>query len=271
MVRLLSYKLGLIGLILTGCFLAPVTLAQEAEQTNSILIPDADKDGLADYDELFMYYTEPSKFDTDGDGFGDGDEIKKGYSPLVKLKKMYEVDTDKDGLNDWLELAFATDLKRVDTDFDGTSDYEEIMRAKNPTDSDLNATTTRRLEVDLATQRLKYVVDEKLVMTMPVSTGMPITPTPAGDFKILYKVPVMRYRGDDYDLPNVKWNMAFKSGGYFIHTAYWHNNFGKKTNSHGCINMREKDVAILYKYIDVGTEVKVVGKLPKNGIVAAAK
>lgn len=263
MVKLWNYKIIIVVLVLVGGFAAPTVLAQE--------IIDTDKDGLPDYEELSIHYTDPNKFDTDGDGFGDGQEVNGGYSPLVSIKKMYEVDTDKDGLNDWLELAFTTDLKRVDTDYDGVSDYEEVMRAKNPLDSNLTATTTRRLEVDLATQRLKYVVDEKLITTMPVSTGMPVTPTPIGTFKILYKVPMINYRGEDFYLPGVKWNLAFKSGGYYLHTAYWHNNFGIKTTSHGCINMREKDVALLYKYVDVGTEVRVVGKLPPRGIVATVK
>lgn len=232
---------------------------------------DTDQDGLSDADELGIYHSDPNNADTDGDTFLDGHEVKMTYSPLVKNKKMHQVDTDKDGLNDWLEIAFTTDLTRADTDYDGVSDYEEVMKAKNPIDPNLTATTTRYLEVDLATQKLIYVVDGKLVTTMPVSTGMPITPTPVGNFKILYKVPMINYRGADFYLPGVKHNLAFKSGGYYLHTAYWHNNFGKRTNSHGCINMREKDVAILYKYIDVGTEVRVVGKLPPRGIVAAVK
>ena len=234
-------------------------------------IIDSDQDGLSDSDETLIYYSNPNRSDTDLDGFADGEEVKHQYSPLVALKKMHEVDTDSDGLNDLLEISFKTSLKTADTDLDGTSDYEEVMRAKDPANSDLTAQLPRRLEADLTTQQMKYIVDEKLILTMPVSSGNPWTPTPIGSFEIMYKRPIMRYRGADYDLPNVKWNMAFKSGGYFIHTAYWHNNFGKKTNSHGCINMREKDVALLYKYIDVGTPVSVVGKTPKNGIVVVKK
>ncbi len=256
--------------VITVFFLLFVSVILLVPEVKAEII-DSDQDGLSDEDETSLYFTDPNRSDTDQDGFDDGLEIKFQYSPQVKLKKMYEVDTDKDGLNDWLEVSFKTNLTVVDTDADGMGDYEEVMRGKSPTDSDVNATTTRRLEVDLTTQRLKYIVDEKLILTMPVSTGMPVTPTPTGDFKILYKVPIMRYRGPDYNLPNVKWNMAFKGGGYFIHTAYWHNNFGKKTNSHGCVNMREKDVALLYKYADVGMDVKVVGKLPKNGIVVVKK
>lgn len=259
MLKNLTYLSTLIFLVL---ILAPTAVGASL---------DSDQDGLSDEEETTLYFTDPNQSDTDGDGFADGEEIRHHYSPHVKLKKMYDIDTDRDGLNDWLEISFKSNLKVSDTDLDGVNDYEEVMRAKNPTNGDLNATTTRRLEADLSAQKIKYIVDEKLILTLPISSGNPWTPTPVGEFKIMYKVPIMRYRGADYDLPNVKWNLAFKSGGYFIHTAYWHNNFGKKTNSHGCINMREKDVALLYKYIDVGTKVAVVGATPKNGVVAAVK
>ncbi len=228
---------------------------------------DTDSDGLSDEEELKIYYTDPNNADTDGDGFLDGEEIRDGFSPLAPLKKLYEVDTDRDKLNDLLELSFGTNLNFVDTDRDAESDYEEIMHGRNPTSSSIQAVLTRRVETDLTTQMLRYIVDEKLIFNMPISSGNPWTPTPRGTFKVLYKVPIMRYRGADYDLPGVKWNMAFTYRGHFLHTAYWHNNFGKKTNSHGCINMREVDAALLYKYLDVGTEVRVVGQTPWNGWV----
>lgn len=228
---------------------------------------DSDNDGLSDDEEVKLYRTDPLSADTDGDSFADGEEVMNGYSPLVAIKKLYEVDSDRDKLNDLLEIAFKTNLYSVDTDMDAETDYEEIMRGMSPVSSSSRAVLSRYIETDLTTQTMRYVVDEKLIYTFPISSGNPHTPTPVGSFKIMYKVPKMRYRGADYDLPNVKWNMAFKRGGYFIHTAYWHNNFGKKTNSHGCINMREADAALLYKYLDVGTEVRVVGKTPPNRTV----
>ncbi len=43
---------------------------------------DTDKDGLSDYSEINKWKTDPAKKDTDGDGFGDGIEVIKGYNPL---------------------------------------------------------------------------------------------------------------------------------------------------------------------------------------------
>jgi ABC-type transport system substrate-binding protein len=45
---------------------------------------DSDNDGLSDYDEIFIYGTDPENPDTDGDGINDGDEIARGTNPLFK-------------------------------------------------------------------------------------------------------------------------------------------------------------------------------------------
>lgn len=41
-----------------------------------------DKDGLPAIEEINKYKTDPLKFDTDGDGIGDGEEVSKGSEPL---------------------------------------------------------------------------------------------------------------------------------------------------------------------------------------------
>jgi len=38
-------------------------------------------DELVDYKE-YIFDTDPNNFDSDGDGFGDGIEIKTGHNPL---------------------------------------------------------------------------------------------------------------------------------------------------------------------------------------------
>lgn len=84
-------------------------------------IPDSDKDGLMDGDEIFKFKTDPKTIDTDGDGLNDGDEIWRFRTEPLRA------DTDKDGLNDGDEVSQQnTDPLKVDTDKDGLSDGEEV-------------------------------------------------------------------------------------------------------------------------------------------------
>lgn len=222
---------------------------------------DFDGDGLGDDEETKIYYTDPNVADTDGDGFIDGDEIKNGYSPVHAGKKNSEVDSDADGLDDAIELALGTNISQGDTDGDGTSDSKEVFLGYNPLKGEADRSLPKHVEINLSTQQMSYYLNGVQIETMPVSTGLIKWATPTGEFKIMRKVPVVRYKGEDYDYPNTKWNLEFKKT-YYIHTAYWHNQFGKRPMSHGCVNMTEKDAQKMYTFLDVGDKVKITGRTP---------
>ncbi len=225
---------------------------------------DIDQDGLTDVEEVGVYYTNPSVADTDGDGFSDGEEITNGYSPLVgDNKKLSAVDTDSDGLSDEAELGLGTDLNISDTDRDGYKDGGEAYLGYNPLKGGGDRSLKRHAEVDLNTQQLVYYLNDVQLGSMPISSGLAQTPTPVGEFAIMRKVPVKHYRGPGYDLPNTKWNLEFKRT-YYLHGAYWHNQFGIRPMSHGCVNIAYKDVEKLYAFLDVGDTVKITGKAPKR-------
>jgi len=46
------------------------------------IFKDTDGDGLSDYEEKYIYGTDPKNPDTDGDGMKDGNEVKRGRNPL---------------------------------------------------------------------------------------------------------------------------------------------------------------------------------------------
>lgn len=230
-----------------------------------VLAIDSDNDGLTDEQEA-IYHTNPNDVDTDSDWYTDGEEIKNGFSPLVAGKRMSEVDTDVDNLIDELEIKFGTDLTKKDTDEDGFSDFEEIMTGHDPLSTDKQVKFDQLIEIDKTTQHLYYFVNKIKVLDYPISTGVLSMQTPSGNFKIINKVLVKHYKGVGFDFPNTKWNLEFKKG-MFIHSAYWHNDFGKKPRSHGCVNMRIKDAELLYKYIRVGVPVLVIGTTPRFKVV----
>src|SRR3989344_2572819 len=57
-------------------------IAERREAVSPLVRLDGDKDGISDYDEEFIYKTDPQNLDTDGDGYSDGSEILGGYDPL---------------------------------------------------------------------------------------------------------------------------------------------------------------------------------------------
>lgn len=224
---------------------------------------DTDGDGLMDDMEV-VYYTDVQNPDTDGDGYSDGIEIKSGYSPLIGNGiRIYHHDKDKDGLSDWHEYWFKSDMGKSDSDADGKSDLDAVLRGVSPVDA--SKTFDRKILVDRSKQHMQYKVDGIDIKTFPVSTGNPKTETPEGVFEILDKKEKKDYIGPGYHMKDVMWNMLFiKKGGYYLHSAYWHNDFGKRTHSHGCINMTIADAKFIYPYVDVGVAVEVVGKTPKK-------
>lgn len=175
------------------------------------------------------------------------------------------VDSDKDGLVDELEQKLGTDPNNLDTDGDNYPDGIEINNGFNPLAGDRNRDVERRVEVDLSTQQMKYFFNNVQVGQAPVSTGKKGTETPVGEYKIFRKVPVVHYKGPGYDLPNTKWNLEFKKT-YYLHGAYWHKQFGIRPMSHGCVNIGYADAEKIYKFLQVGDSVKVVGKTPTKAL-----
>lgn len=222
---------------------------------------DSDEDGLSDDQELSLYGTDPHAADSDGDGFLDGEEISHGYSPTqaekIKLKKL---DSDNDGLNDFLEVQFKTSLILQDSDNDGYNDNHEIQNGYNP----INAKPkklVKRIEVNLAKQRLSYFLGDIPLGTMIISSGKWNYPTPKGEFKILNKHPRAWSKMAQLWMPY--W-MGFYNGKFGLHELpEWPG--GKKEGkdhlgkpvSHGCIRVGEKDAKFLYNWAPVGTRLTI--------------
>ncbi|HLD22275.1 MAG TPA: L,D-transpeptidase, partial [Patescibacteria group bacterium] len=115
------------------------------------------------------------------------------------------------------------------------------------------------IEVNLSEQIAYLWENAYLRNVYLISSGLPRTPSPEGEWSVLAKLPVHVYDGRPvYYFPNTKWNLRYKAGGpernYYLHTAYWHNNFGNPM-SHGCINMREADAHFTYDWSEIGTPV----------------
>lgn len=104
----------------------------------------------------------------------------------------------------------------------------------------------RWIEVDLSDQLLRAWNGNEVFLETAVSTGLPNTPTPLGEFRVWVKLRASKMEGGQgrnyYNLPNVPYVMYFENEeipgwrGFGIHGAYWHNEFGTP-RSHGCVNV----------------------------------
>ena len=150
-----------------------------------------------------------------------------------------------------------------------------------------DSTQPKRIEVDLTHQRVYAYEGNNKTYDFPISSGK-WGKTPTGRFHIWIK---LRYAlmtggspalGTYYYLPNVPFTMYFyndevpQTKGFSLHGTYWHNNFGHPM-SHGCVNMRTEDVALLYYWAkpdlkgnssiladqdNPGTEIVIYGEAP---------
>ncbi|MGD2026325.1 MAG: L,D-transpeptidase [Anaerolineales bacterium] len=120
----------------------------------------------------------------------------------------------------------------------------------------------KRIVVRLLHQDLTAFEGDQQVLYCDISSGvnrsvpegqLP-TRTPGGNHRIESKMP-SKHMGQnrltdnlgDPSLPGVPWTMFFAIGGYALHGAYWHNNFGAQM-SHGCVNMTMEDSLWLFRW-----------------------
>jgi LysM repeat protein len=124
-----------------------------------------------------------------------------------------------------------------------------------PVPSSPAPTAGRWLDLDLSAQRLTAYEGSTSVRSTLVSTGLPRTPTPTGQYRIYVKYTSASMAGPGYYFANVPYVMYFYRG-YGLHGAYWHNNFGQPM-SHGCVNLPTSEAQWFYNWASVGTLVKI--------------
>ena len=110
----------------------------------------------------------------------------------------------------------------------------------------------RWIEVNLQKQTLVAYEGDRMVYATLISSGLPRWQTVTGLFRVWIKIKHRKMsggsfeQGDYYYLADVPWTMYFK-GGYAVHAAYWHNDFGRP-KSHGCVNLSPLDSYWLFQW-----------------------
>lgn len=105
------------------------------------------------------------------------------------------------------------------------------------------------IDVELDEQVLTVMRGATPVFVTLISSGLK-GPTPRGIFRIHHKQAVGQMRSnpgdeDPYAVEGVPFVQYF-AGGYALHTAYWHNRFGRPI-SHGCVNLSPHDAKYVFE------------------------
>lgn len=118
------------------------------------------------------------------------------------------------------------------------------------------------IEVDLSAQTLQSHTMHDSTRSFVISSGKATHSTPTGTFAITKKLPVRLLSGtvreESWRIPGVPWIMVFRSGGFYIHAAYWHTDFGNAV-SHGCVTLAPDDAEWLYDWTPLDTPVWIHG------------
>ncbi len=116
----------------------------------------------------------------------------------------------------------------------------------------------RRIEINLSQQRTYLFENDEVVKSWAVSTGLPGTLTPAGNFRVFAHTAMQDmgcFEGAPYCTEDVPWITWFAPNIGF-HGTYWHNNFGQRM-SHGCVNLPIDLAKYVYDWSPEGLEISV--------------
>lgn len=172
----------------------------------------------------------------------------------------------------WYKIVFDEWLRypeRVTSDWYVSADYvtvllDEGVKTISKIGNSGVMSSDKKIVVDRSEQTLTAYDGAGTVLTVPISTGLALTPTPRGTFRVYKKTPSRYMQGplpilndkQYYDLPGVPWNLYFTKEGAVIHGAYWHESFGTPY-SHGCVNLSPEHARTLYEWASLGTKVIV--------------
>lgn len=134
----------------------------------------------------------------------------------------------------------------------------DLKTAVKPSKLPWFASKKRRwVQISILSQTLVLWEGDRPIYATLVSTGRdgigdPATTwsTPLGTFRVYQKHVTTTMDSDvadnEFELRDVPWVQYFK-GGYAVHAAYWHDDFGRP-RSHGCVNLSPVDARIVFGF-----------------------
>jgi lipoprotein-anchoring transpeptidase ErfK/SrfK len=127
------------------------------------------------------------------------------------------------------------------------------------------AKPARRILVSIPDRKLAVLESGRVVKIFQTAVGAPRTPSPAGTFKIVQRIPDPTWYTKGKIVPPGKSNplgprwLGLSLKGYGIHGTSNPASIGRNA-SHGCIRLRNRDVEELFDMVAVGDEVELLAE-----------
>jgi lipoprotein-anchoring transpeptidase ErfK/SrfK len=140
-----------------------------------------------------------------------------------------------------------------------------LMATAEALAQDRQGAPARRIVVSIPDRKLAVLESGNVVKIFPTAVGAPKSPSPAGSYKIVERIPDPTWYGHGQIVPPGKNNpvgtrwIGLSIKGYGIHGTNNPASIGHDA-SHGCIRMRNRDVEQLFAMVAVGDAVELVGE-----------
>lgn len=181
-------------------------------------------------------------------------QVQFGY--LKKSSTLVHDDGNETTLDKYQRVLVLEDLDGIY--YVETYDEDEGIILK----SDIEIIPNTFVEVDISSQTLNVFNDGEIIITTPVVTGKPKTPTHEGYYQIKYKSRNVTLRGPGY-ASFVKYWMPYDDTGRGLHDASWRSQSEYNTQtyltsgSHGCVNIPVSEAPKVYENVNAGTKVLI--------------
>jgi len=141
---------------------------------------------------------------------------------------------------------------------------EKLARAALPA-VEPKAKAELRIVISISDRKLALLEGDRIVKVYPVAVGAPVSPSPAGEFRIRERITEPTYYAPGKVVSPGKANplgtrwIGLGHRGYGIHGTNEPRSIGKSV-SHGCIRMRNRDVEELFELVRAGDAVELHAK-----------
>ena len=120
----------------------------------------------------------------------------------------------------------------------------------------------RRIVVSIPDRKVAVVEEGRVLKVFPAAVGKPSTPTPAGSFTIVGRIPNPTWYTAHRVVPpgqanplGTRW-IGLSRKGYGIHGTNRPRSIGRRA-SHGCVRLRNADIEALFDMVAVGDPVEL--------------